>query len=254
MRAKAMAVLTMCACLAFCASAQTKTQKAREKDPQYQYNVGLFYLNQSDVENATKYFVKALSLDTRFYLAYNAMGLAHSMKGRLDEAAKSYLKCLEINPKFTEARNNLGTVYQEMNQLDKAEAEFRTALQDLTYQNRELPYFNLARLNVLQNRFDEALDNVLKALQIRPRLAMAHNLRGLIYEKLDNIVEAVASYEQAVKIVPDDVAFNYNLAVAYFKNGDYSRSKEIFHKIQGKVTDAETRDTIARYLRLIGDR
>ena len=254
MRAKAMAVLTMCACLAFCASAQTKTQKAREKDPQYQYNVGLFYLNQSDVENATKYFVKALSLDTRYYLAYNAMGLAHSMKGRLDEAAKSYLKCLEINPKFTEARNNLGTVYQEMNQLDKAEAEFRTALQDLTYQNRELPYFNLARLNVLQNRLDEALDNVLKALQIRPRLAMAHNLRGLIYEKLNNVVEAVASYEQAVKIVPDDVAFNYNLAVAYFKNGDYSRSKEIFHKIQGKVTDAETRDTIARYLRLIGDR
>ena len=254
MRAKAMAVLTMCACLAFCASAQTKTQKAREKDPQYQYNVGLFYLNQSDVENATKYFVKALSLDTRYYLAYNAMGLAHSMKGRLDEAAKSYLKCLEINPKFTEARNNLGTVYQEMNQLDKAEAEFRTALQDLTYQNRELPYFNLARLNVLQNRFDEALDNVLKALQIRPRLAMAHNLRGLIYEKLNNVVEAVASYEQAVRIVPDDVPFNYNLAVAYFKNGDYSRSKEIFHKIQGKVTDAETRDTIARYLRLIGDR
>ena len=254
MRAKAMAVLTMCACLAFCASAQTKTQKAREKDPQYQYNVGLFYLNQNDVENATKYFVKALSLDTRFYLAYNAMGLAHSMKGRLDEAAKSYLKCLEINPKFTEARNNLGTVYQEMNQLDKAEAEFRTALQDLTYQNRELPYFNLARLNVLQNRFDEALENVLKALQIRPRLAMAHNLRGLIYEKLNNVVEAVASYEQAVRIVPDDVPFNYNLAVAYFKNGDYSRSKEIFHKIQGKVTDAETRDTIARYLRLIGDR
>ncbi|MCK7514328.1 MAG: tetratricopeptide repeat protein [Desulfobacterales bacterium] len=30
--------------------------------------------------------------------------------------------------------------------------------------------------------------------------------------------EAVASYEAAVKIVPDDVSFNYNLAVAYFKN------------------------------------
>jgi Tfp pilus assembly protein PilF len=254
MRAKAMAVLTMCACLAFCASAQTKTQRARDKDPRYQYNVGLFYLNQNDVENATKYFVKALSLDTRFYLAYNAMGLAHSLKGRLDEAAKSYVKCLEINPRFTEARNNLGTVYQEMNQLDKAEAEFRTALQDLTYQNRELPYVNLARLYVLQNRLDEALDNVNKALQIRPRLAMAHNLRGLIYEKFNNLVEAVASYEQAVKIVPDDVLFNYNLAVAYFKNGDYSRSKEIFHKIQGKVADAETRDMIARYLRLIGDR
>jgi tetratricopeptide (TPR) repeat protein len=254
MRAKTMAVLTVCACLAFCASAQTKVQRAQEKDPRYQYNVGLFHLNQSDVDNAIKYFVKALSLDTRFYLAYNAMGLAHSMKGRLDEAIKAYQKCLEINPQFTEAHNNLGTVYQETNQLDKAEAEFRAALQDLTYQNRELAYFNLARLNVLQNRHDEALDNVLKAIQIQPRLAMAYNLRGVIYEKLNNLGDAVASYEQAVKIVPDDVLFNYNLAVAYFKNGDYSLSKETFHKIQGKVTDAETKETIARYLRLIGDR
>jgi thioredoxin-like negative regulator of GroEL len=64
----------------------------------------------------------------------------------------------------------------------------------------------------------------------------------------------VASYEAAVKAVPDDLSFNYNLAVAYFKNEDYSRAKEIFLRIQGKVTDAETRDTIARYLRLIGDR
>lgn len=254
MRAKTMAVLTICAGLAFCASAQTKIERARAKDPKYQYNLGNFYLNQSNVDEAIKCYVKALSLDTRFYLAYNALGLAHSMKGRLDEAAKSYLRCLEINPQFTEARNNLGTVYQEMNQLDKAEAAFKTALQDLAYQNRELPYFNLARLYVLQDRLDEAFENVNKALQIRPRLAMAHNLRGLILEKRNNLPEAVASYEQAVKIVPDDVLFNYNMAVACFKNGDYAKAKETFLKIQGKITDAETRDTIARYLRLIGER
>jgi tetratricopeptide (TPR) repeat protein len=254
MRVKTVAVLTICASLAFCASAQTKVERARAKDPKYQYNLGNFYLNQSNVDEAIKCYVRALSLDTRFYLAYNALGLAHSMKGRLDEAAKSYLRCLEINPQFTEARNNLGTVYQEMNQLDKAEAEFKTALQDLTYQNRDLPYFNLARLYVLQNRLDEAMENVGKALQIRPRLAMAHNLRGLILEKRNDLAEAVAAYEQAVKIVPDDVLFNYNLAVACFKNADYAKAKEIFLKIQGKITDAETKDTIARYLRLIGER
>jgi tetratricopeptide (TPR) repeat protein len=254
MRIKTMAVLTICASLAFCASAQTKVERARAKDPKYQYNLGNFFLNQNNVDEAIKYYVKALSLDTRFYLAYNALGLAHSMKGRLDEAAKSYLSCLGINPQFTEARNNLGTVYQEMNQLDKAEAAFKTALQDLAYQNRELPYFNLARLYVLLNRLDEAFENVNKALQIRPRLAMALNLRGLILEKRNNLSEALASYEQAAKIVPDDVLFSYNLAVAYFKNADYAKAKEIFLRIQGKISDAETKDTITRYLRLIGDR
>jgi len=254
MRAKAIAVVTICASLAFCASSQARIQRSREKDPKYQYNLGLFYLNQSDVENATKYFVKALSLDTNYYLAWNGLGLAHSMRGRLDESAKAYQKCLEVNPQFTEAHNNLGTVYQEMNRLDKAEEEFRKALADLTYQNRELPYFNLARLYVFQNRLDEALDNVQKAIQIKPRLAMAFNLRGQIYEKRNILGEAVSSYEAAVKIVPEDALFNYNLAVAYFKNGEYARSKEIFLKIQGKFTDAETKDAIARYLRLIGDR
>ncbi len=66
MRAKAIAVVTICAGLAFCASSQSKIRRAQAKDPKYQYNLGLFYLNQSDVDNATKYFVKSLSLDTRY--------------------------------------------------------------------------------------------------------------------------------------------------------------------------------------------
>jgi tetratricopeptide (TPR) repeat protein len=187
-------------------------------------------------------------------MAWNGLGLAYSMKGRLDEAAKAYEKCLQAYPQFSEAHNNLGTVYQEQGHLDKAEREFQKALSDLAYTNRELPYFNLARLYVVQDRLDDALDNVQKSLQIKPHLAMALNLRGLIYEKKNILAEAVASYEAAVKVVPEDLVFNYNLAVAYFKNQDYARSKEIFLKIQGKVTDAETRDTISRYLRLIGER
>jgi Tfp pilus assembly protein PilF len=254
MRAKVVAVLTICIGLAFCASSQNKAQRKQQKDPKYQYNLGLYYLNQNDVDNATKFFLTSVTLDPNYYLAWNGLGLAHSMKGRLDEAAKAYEKCLQAYPQFSEAHNNLGTVYQEQGHLDKAEREFQKALSDLAYTNRELPYFNLARLYVLQGRLDEALDSVQKSLQIKPRLAMALNLRGLIYEKKSILAEAVASYEAAVKVVPDDLVFNYNLAVAYFKNQDYARSKEIFLKIQGKVTDAETRDTIARYLRLIGER
>ena len=254
MRAKVLAVLSICATLAFCASSQAKIQRNQEKDPKYQYNIGLFYLNQNNVDEAVKYFVKAQSLDTRFYLALNGLGLAHSMKGRLDESVRAYQKCLEINPQFTEAHNNLGAVYQEMKLLDKAESEFKTALLDMGYQTRELPYFNLARLYVLQNRLDEALENIEKSIQIKPRLAMAQHLRGFIFEKRNSLGEAIASYEAAVKIVPEDVGFNYDLGVAYFKNGDYARAKEIFLKISGKITDAETKDTINRYLKIINDK
>jgi Tfp pilus assembly protein PilF len=253
MRAKAIVVLIICASLINCASKQVRIQKAREKDPKYQYNVGLFHLNQGNVEEAVKYFIKSLALDTRYYLAWNALGISHSMRGRLEESVQAYRKCLEINPQFTEAHNNLGTVYDRMGRLDLAETEWKTALLDPVFQSRELPYTNLARLYIQQDRLDEAFDSVQKAIEIQPRLAMAYNLRGQVYEKKNNLGEAVASYEAAVKIVPEDVLFNYNLGVASFKLTDYARAKAVFTKIRARATDTEMRDAISRYLRLIGE-
>ena len=252
MRAKAIVVLILTAFLAFCASKQVRIQKAREKDPKYHYNVGLFHLNQGNVEESVKSFVRSLALDTRYFLSWNALGLAHSMRGRLDEAVKAYRACLDINPQFAEAHNNLGTVYDRMGRLDEAENEWKAALQDPLYQNRELAYTNLARLYIVQDRLDEAFDSVQKAIQIQPRLAMAHNLRGQVYEKRNDLDNAAASYEAAVKIVPDDVLFNYNLGVAYFKLTEYPKARETFLKIQARVTDPDMRDAISRYLRLIG--
>ena len=259
MRAKSTIVLILVATLSVCASTQQKTQKAQAKDPKYQYNMGLVYLNQSnmDVKNidvAINYFVKALSIDTQYYLAWNAIGLAQSLKGNLPESAKAYQKCLESYPDFTEARNNLGTIYQEMNQMDKAEAEFQKALLDVSYQTRELPYYNLARLYLVQNRLDLAYENVQKALQIKPRLAMAHNLKGMILDKEDKPEEAVASYEQAVKIVPEDLLFNYNLAVAYYNTKELAKAKSLFLRISPYVVDPEMKVKVGQYLKDLGGR
>ncbi len=254
---KITATLLICLTFAFCASAQssqTKIQKAREKDPQYQYNLGLFFLNQNNLDEAMKYLDKSLSINPQYYLAWNAVGLVHSMRGDLEESVKAFEKCLAIDPQFTEARNNLGMLYQEMNLLDKAEIEYRKAVQDLNYQSRELPYFNLAKLYVLQERLEDAFENIQKAVQINPRYAPAYNLRGYVFEKRDNWTEAVTSYETAAKLVPDELLFSYNLGVAYFKIGEFAKAKEIFLKISAKVTDLETKEKITQYLKAIGDR
>lgn len=259
MKAKSTIVLLLCATLSVCASTQQKTQKAQAKDPKYQYNMGLVYLNQSNIDPknidvAINYFVKALSLNTQYYLAWNAIGIAQSLKGNLQESAKAYQKCLEIYPEFTEARNNLGTIYQELNQLDKAEAEFQKVVADLTYQTREVAYFNLARLYLIQNRLDLAYENVQKAIQIKPRLAMAHNLKGTILDKENKPEEAMASYEQAVKIVPEDILFNYNLAVAYYNIKEPAKAKSLFLKISPHVVDPEMKVKVSQYLKDLGER
>ena len=248
---KTIVILFLCLNLALCASPQKKIQAAREKDPKYQYNMGLFYLNNNNLEEAVKYLNKTISLDPRNFLAMNALGLISAMKGDFPQAVTYYQKCLQLEPSFSEARNNLGTAFQELGDLEKARQEFQKAVDDPAYNTKELPFYNLARLAFTQGDTEKALERVQTALKFNPRLAMTQNLKGLIMEKLDRLAEAIAAYEGAVKIVPEDVNFNFNLAAAYFKNNDFGRAKEIFMKISPRVTDQAMRVKISDYLKEI---
>jgi tetratricopeptide (TPR) repeat protein len=246
--------IVLLACLAGCASSQKKAEEERAKDPRYQYSLGVFYLNGGKPDEAMKYLNRAVSLDPRYYLAYNAQGLALSMKGDLQGAVKDYERCLEISPEFSEARNNLGSVYQELGFVDKAEAEFLKVLSDRNYATKELPNYNLARLYFTEGKYDQALSCADAAIKINARLAMAHNVRGLILEKQDKLLDAIDSFRQAVKIVPEDVTFGLNLGEAYLKDNDWGKAAGVFQGILPQVTDPQLRDKINVYLKQIAEK
>jgi tetratricopeptide (TPR) repeat protein len=248
---KAAVALIACLGLAFCASAQKKAARAQEKDPQYQYSLGAAYLQVNKLDEALKYLERSLALNPRYFLAWNAIGLAQSMKGNFQEATAAFQKSLEINPQFTEARNNLGTIYQELGFVDKAEQEFKKALEDINYPSRELPYYNLARLYFLLDRIDEAYENVQRAIQVKKRLAMAHDLKGQILERKGDIKGAIDSYEEAVGLVPNETDFGFNLGAAYFKNSEFEKAREVLERISPLVNDQETKDKIKEYLDII---
>jgi Tfp pilus assembly protein PilF len=252
MKIKTIIIFLVCLTFAFCASPEKKMQKQRENDPRYQYNLGLFYLNNGKYAEAIKYFQKSLSLDKKYYLSYNGMGIAYLMMRELEKSAQYFERTLELNPTLTEAHNYLGTVYQELGHLEKAEQEFRTAVADISYKSRDLPYYNLARLYFGQNRFADALFYVQKALEINKRLVMAINLKGVIYERLEDYEAAIDSYKQGLKIAEEDVNLKFNLGVAYFKNNQYDRAKEIFTKIHA-IADLNMKRQIDGYMKIINN-
>ncbi len=237
--------------LIVCASSQKRLEKKREEDPQYQYNVGLVYLQNDRLDDALRYFNKSLSLNPNFDLALNALGLTHFMKGEFSKAVGHFEKCLKINPGFTEARNYLGSVYQELGYPDKAEIEFRQAMGDVNYSSRELPYYNLARLYLTEGKDKEALDLVNTCLELNNRMVMALNLQGVLLERLGKIKEAIYSYEKALNIAPGDVNLSYNLAVAYFKSDRRAEAKSLFEKIYPQVVDEEIKSKIDEYLKVL---
>lgn len=241
-------ILAVCFNLVYCASSQKKPKKARENDPQFQYNLGLFYLNKGKADEAIKCLNKSLETKPGNPHALNALGLAHFMKGNFSESVRYYQQCLALDLTFTEARNNMGSAYQEMELFDKAEEEFQKAIADENYHSRELPYYNLARLYLLKGQIPEALGHLQRALEINNKMVLAYNLRGTIYEELGKYGEAVRNYSQALQITPGDINLSFNLAKAYFKNSEFVKAQELFEKIYAKATDPSMKTEIAQYL------
>jgi Tfp pilus assembly protein PilF len=193
----------------------------------------------------------SLSLDPDNYLALNALGLAYSIEGKFQESMKYFKDCLKINPALSEAHNNLGFVYNEMELYEQAEQEFLTATLDTQYSSRELPFYNLARLYLTQDRIEDALFQVQKSLEIKEDYLLALNLEGQILMKLDQVDKAIQSFEKARKDYPDDIDLNFNLAEAYFKKGQFQNAKQLFDSIYMKTMDPELKKRIENYLRQI---
>lgn len=251
MRHKILVISIVFLGLVACASTQNKVEKQRAKDPQYQYNVGLVYLQNDKYDEAIEYLNKSLVLKPNFDMALNALGIVYFIKADFPKAKEYFEKCLAVNPELTEARNYLGSVYQEMGLLDEAEAEFKKAIKDETYRSRELPYYNLARLNLTRGNDAEALKMVEAAIKFNDKMVMALNLKGILMEKQGNLTEAIFNYEKALKIAPEDINLNYNLAVAYFKSDRRAEAKSLFEKIYPVVTDEEIKSKIDEYLKVL---
>lgn len=251
MKYKIPVILIISLSLIVCASSQKRLEKQRAKDPQYQYNVGLVYLQNDRYDDAIINLNKSLALKPNFDLALNALGIIHFIQGDLQKAMDYFEKCLVVNPELTEARNYLGSVYQEMGHLDKAETEFKKAIADKTYLSRELPYYNLAKLYLTKGNDAEALNLVNTAIELNDRMIMALNLKGVLLERLGKLKEAIYSYEKALKIAPKDINLSYNLAIAYFKSDRRAEAKALFEKIYPNVTDEEIKSKIEEYLKVL---
>jgi len=251
MKIKIFVIIVMGIFLISCVSSQEKIQRQREKDPHYQYNLGVFYINNGQAEKALEHLNQSIALDPDNTLTLIGLGLAHSMKRNFEESEKYYKKALSLDPNLAEAHNYLGSLYQEMGFLDRAEEEFLKAARNESYHSRELPYYNLARLYLLKEDKEKAYEYIKKSLEFNNNLLMSLNLYAVICEKFERFDEAIDSYKKALKQAPDEINIKFNLAGAYMKNKDYKNAEEILLEIKLKAQDPELRKNIDSYLKII---
>jgi tetratricopeptide (TPR) repeat protein len=193
------------------------------------------------------YLVQARFMRSRFY----------SYQGKYDKAAVELQKALKVSPSLIQGYVEMAMIYKKAGKTKEALAEFNSALKINPdneyiyaglidyYSNPYIPEMHIKyakeaiRVNpgnannhsylaydyLRQNNLEEAIAEDKKAIELDPELkysyANTYLSLGYIYEQLGKTDEALALYQQSLKVKPDDPEAFSNIAYSYYLKGKY---------------------------------
>ncbi len=216
------------------APAQQEIDKLIKKypnNPDLHYAQGIVYMmrqTSSDVDyikntrglinSAIKEFVKTVNLDTNYYTAYNAMGVATLKLGNRKDARDLFNASLKINPSYATAYDNLGVLEMMSANLDSAEAYFKKAMQYNSH--NPTAWYHMAQVETRRGNYSKALTWINHSVHVNPNSSPALNLQGELYLKQGNQAAAINSFKKAVAVKPENSRPYVNLANIYENRAD----------------------------------
>jgi serine/threonine protein kinase len=167
---------------------------------EYYFTSGNQAVEDNRFENARQHFKSAINILPKAE-AYSNLGIVCSRLGDFDCARKAYQNAIKRNPNGWEGYFQLGSYYEDIVQPDlkQAESNYRKAL--LINQQAVQPLNNLARVLILQKRYQEAKSLITKGLKFTSEPYYESVLRknfGWIHLEQKQYVEAEKYLKQAI--------------------------------------------------------
>ena len=183
------------------------------------YQSGLGHLHRGDTQLAQQDFQRAIALDGSQAIYYNALGLACYAGNDLTHAIAAYQEALRLDPKLSEAHTNLGSAYSTLGDYARAKQQFNAALEDRSSRGTAAAHYNLGLIAQEEGDLSAAERSYALALKADPRFYDAAIRHGETLEKMSRLGAAIASFEVALKVRPENLELTYKLAQLYYATG-----------------------------------
>ena len=177
-----------------------------------------------DVKKAAQLFEQAVAEDPSFALGY--VGQADccmilrdnwgiDLEANLRRGRELIVKALELDPTLAEAQATEGCLLGQDYHFQESELELKKAIGlKPSYSMAHMWY---SQALVCQLRWDEALDEIEKAVELDPLAPIVNNNHGFFYYFRRNYPRAVEILTRVVELNPDFVASHGGLAMSYGK-------------------------------------
>jgi protein O-GlcNAc transferase len=167
-----------------------------------------------DLDAARKRVEASISYNPEVPKSHVLLGRIHFEKGNLEAAQQALGRAVEINPEFADAHYCLGLVYERMQRFDDAFQSYSKA-----YELGDEDVFPLvAAIEVLitDGRLDEAYGFATAESERFPHNAALRQLIGQIEQIRGNHEKAVAHFEEARLLAPENETVREDLVLALY--------------------------------------
>jgi Flp pilus assembly protein TadD len=176
-------------------------------------------------ESDGKLWADALRVNVRNYYAYSDLSVEMAESGRASAAAVRCRRALRLNPGTVYPRFNLAKILIDQGHLEEA-ADHLQYLANLVVEHPHLSgphmsqvHHQLGMVRIGQRRWEEAAEQLRKALSFRSDSPETHNNLGVALCELGRLEEAAAHFEEALRIKPDHLSARYNWGRALLRSG-----------------------------------
>lgn len=200
---------------------------------------GKFFRDQAteeSVRKAIEYFQQAIALDPGYAPAHAGLADAYWLLGApgweverpadvLQRAKTSAERALAIDPQSAEAHAVLGMIrlHYQWNRAG-SEREIQEAIRLNPSFAQAHQYYSTTL--VAMRRFDEAIQEARRAMDLDPLSAQAGTTLGISYYYAGRDVDAIAQFNKTLQMRPEFSPAHWGLARCYRRRGDSTRQLE----------------------------
>jgi len=219
---------------------------AVEKTPEVgfvQFKLGSTLAEQGRLEESLPYFKEALRIQPYDIRARYNLGIALYQQNKFELAIEQFSEIVRIYPSFEPAQRKLKMLQSMLDQITAKSAR----------NNLVMKHVRQGMIFDKQGKFNEAIKEYEKALQMNPNSVGAHQQLGSLLYRLRQVDRAIAHYMIVIRFQPDSASAHYNLGLALVDEGQVEKAIEHYrHALRIKPNFAEVYNNLGVALFQIG--
>jgi tetratricopeptide (TPR) repeat protein len=211
------------------------------------YNLGNNYKLLERYEQAKFHFWKAYGIAPFYGAPLGGIGEILRIEGNPREAEKVLKQVIEMEERYFPAHYNLGRTYADLGKFDLALQQYRKTIE--LRPTAPQPYYAMCEIYFKLERWEEAEEVLQKALEITTEPAFALKKLGVVYFQLNRQDEAIAALNKAIQINPRDPEPFLHLGQYHaFRKDNDAALKAFTRALELAPNDPDAHLVMARFL------